>query len=260
MAEKEQYYLIKESTLTGIADAIREKTGDSELIALTDMAQEIEDIPQGDADPEKGVVFSEYDGDGYPHSAKIIGFKSTPAYYLQPYTNNYGAHTFLDKIENIIIADGVTTIGAYLAQSNTNLKKIYLSNTVSTVGQQAFRNTYGLIELSIGTTNLTWDCYYNGSMMGSENGISFIFRNPINSIMVQSPNSHGGFGSTKAILYDFSNNGDVITSISAANIGYKDGCIIRVPVAKLSEWQSATNWCDLPTDPNESGYVVWEGV
>lgn len=40
-------YLIEEATLTGIADAIREKQGLSDLITVKNMAQAIIDLPTG---------------------------------------------------------------------------------------------------------------------------------------------------------------------------------------------------------------------
>ena len=40
-------YLIEEATLTGIADAVREKKGTSDLIQVSNLAQAIIDLPTG---------------------------------------------------------------------------------------------------------------------------------------------------------------------------------------------------------------------
>lgn len=61
------------------------------------------------------------------------------------------------------------------------------------------------------------------------------------------------FLNSTAMLIDFSKCTEVVVLTSTLGIGIKSGCVIRVPQALLTEWQAATNWCDL-TD------VVWEGV
>lgn len=48
-------YRIQDTTLTGIADAIRSKTGSSEPIVVSEMADEIESIPTGGGERNKTV-------------------------------------------------------------------------------------------------------------------------------------------------------------------------------------------------------------
>lgn len=48
-------YRIQDTTLTGIADAIRSKTGSSEPIVVSEMANEIESIPTGGRERNKTV-------------------------------------------------------------------------------------------------------------------------------------------------------------------------------------------------------------
>lgn len=49
-------YLIQGETLTGIADAIREKTGGTDPVAVSDMAAQIEGIQSGGGDSAAGVI------------------------------------------------------------------------------------------------------------------------------------------------------------------------------------------------------------
>lgn len=54
---------IEESTMSAIGDAIREKTGKSDLIIPSDMPNEIKNIPSGGGE-SSGIKYGEFVGDG----------------------------------------------------------------------------------------------------------------------------------------------------------------------------------------------------
>lgn len=278
MAEKEQYYLIKESTLTGIADAIREKTGDSGKIALTDMAQEIEDIPQGDVEgtititenntynvakfqyadvqvpqgvpiPEKGYIFTAYDSDGYPTKAKFVGnWTEVPINFTA--SDNSDAVKFFWQITDIELVPTITSVGYAAFRWYQSLLSITLPAATGTVGGYAFRgcNLQSIIFLG-NITDLGTGAFFGAGSTAH----SFIVGGSVAKNAWKNPFYWNTASLSTIELYDFSHCADVFTLQNAYHLPHAIGCVIRVPAAKLTDWQNATNWNAL-TD------VVWEGV
>ena len=70
-------------------------------------------VPQS-GNVTKGLVFSEYDTDGYPHKAEFVGMTSIPnAYCWYLFSNSYtlAGGEFAKKIASVAIPNGVTSIG-----------------------------------------------------------------------------------------------------------------------------------------------------
>lgn len=80
-------YIIQDSTLTGIADAIRAKTGSTEAIGVADMASQIEGIQAGGGDAPD-AFFAVYVPEVYPR-IEFIPFKNgmTWAEFTDSYLN-----------------------------------------------------------------------------------------------------------------------------------------------------------------------------
>ncbi len=96
-------------TLPSIADAIRTKTGSTDLLLPSQMAGEIAAIPTGGGLPTKGLVFGDYDADGYPTSARIIGpWDRIPHSYAY---SLFGTGNFSKNITSIAVPEGVAAIG-----------------------------------------------------------------------------------------------------------------------------------------------------
>ena len=53
------------------------------------------------------------------------------------------------QIENIVVAEGVTSIGDYAFATFENTKNVSLPNTLKTIGNRSFRNTDSLLELEL---------------------------------------------------------------------------------------------------------------
>lgn len=105
----EKYFINKE-TLTGIADAVRQHSDSSELIAVKDLAQKVNDLPV----IKNGITWDEFNDEGwvtkatlYSNSTKIpddtfAGTQDTSGYY-GPYS----------RMEELTLPPQITQIGAY---------------------------------------------------------------------------------------------------------------------------------------------------
>ena len=186
---------VKKSTLDGIAEAIQSKTGESGGMLPSEMKGKIEALP---SQPAKGLVFSEYDSDGYPHKAEFVGsWTEIPInYYRSIALNNLNCFY---KIHEITIPEGVTKLNVCCFSGSCQLTKIYFPSTLTTID--------------------------NGAL-GVLNGL---------------------------VLYDFSHATSVPSLYNVNSLGHANGCVIKVPSALLTDWQSATNWSALTN-------VTWQGV
>lgn len=125
-------YSIYESTLTEIADALREKTGKTELISVTDMAGEIRGIQGGGGGVEEMAALIE----GSP-----LDISNNLVYDVAPYV--------FCSAKGITSVDlpNCSTIGTSAFQNCTNLKNISFPACTST-GNNVFQNCYKLTSAS----------------------------------------------------------------------------------------------------------------
>lgn len=104
-------YLIQDSTLEDIADAIRTKTGGSALIAPEDMATEIDGL----ATVTDGIVVTSRDTNGYPLTAEMYCATGVaPPYQFYP---GYGASSwnyeragYWKNLQTLTIMDKINTL------------------------------------------------------------------------------------------------------------------------------------------------------
>lgn len=130
--------------LTDVADSIREKTGKSDPIACEDFDTEIESISGGGDTPAVGTVFSDWDSNGYPHTAQYGGRNTLGSYYFATQSN--GSLGITSKLENVILSDEVTQINNYAFSYCTSLVGVVAKN-VSSIGQGAFCYNNKLVSL-----------------------------------------------------------------------------------------------------------------
>lgn len=87
--------------------------------------------------PEKGVIFSDYDSNGYPTKVTLAGYKLVPHYILQN-TSSQSSFAALDNIQEIVVTGEPTEVGHRAFEYNTNLKKIVLPDTIKSFGANVF--------------------------------------------------------------------------------------------------------------------------
>lgn len=127
--------------VTGVADAIREKKGTTELINPQDFENEIRTIQTG-SDPSSGKSLA----------AQIIDRSVTDvtAGDLKGATK-IGGYAFdnCSSLTNITIPDGVTSIGTYAFYGCRSLTSITIPDSVTSIGEYVFNNCNSLTSITI---------------------------------------------------------------------------------------------------------------
>ena len=200
-------YVIDDTTLTGIADAIRNKTSGTEPIAVLDMARQIKDIKSGGADEEwigdgntrlwvhltderkaplvgvgiKGTVIVDW-GDGTEPNVLTGTSTSTGRY-----TPNHEYAKAGDYVITLIVNGEMRILGgssstapilaAYSADYVNNilykyaLQKIEIGNGVTSIGPRAFYGCHNLTSVTIpeGVTTIDEYTFYRCYNLASIN-------------------------------------------------------------------------------------------
>lgn len=91
--------------------------------------------------PAKGLVFEDYDSDGYPHSARFVGtWTDIPATYCAWFGFD---GSFAKKVTHIIIPDGVKRILNSAFYGIPGLKTVEFPASLEGIGQNAFASYSG---------------------------------------------------------------------------------------------------------------------
>lgn len=116
-------YKISDTTLIGIADAIRRKTGSSDLMYVSDMASNIDAIPGSDLGYQRGLI---------ENTLTILSHPSVS--YIPKY--RFSGNTTLVSAS----LPGLETVDTSAFISCVNLRSFY-APSLSFVSDEAFRNT-----------------------------------------------------------------------------------------------------------------------
>jgi hypothetical protein len=137
-------------------------------------------------------------------------------------------------LKSVRIGNGVTTIGNYAFYYCHSLASVTIPNSVTTISTNAFERCYSLTSVTIpnGVTTIGNNAFYYCYGLTSvtiPNGVTTIGNNAFN-------NCYG-----MAHYYVYSTTPPTLGGTSVFNTIPAD-CVIHVPAASLSEYQSATNW------------------
>lgn len=261
-------YLIQDTTLTGIADAIRAKTGGSAPIQTTDMAAQIEAIPTGggadpwdEEPPEDGktrlYIKTMDDNMEIPVSVWIVsgtvtidwGDGSAPGSLTEA---TYGGelHTYASAGKYIItisVSDGggytlgvedhgQPLVGAATSdRANRALKRLYVGDGCQGNYNYALWNSYCLEKLVLhpaqGTSIPSETCAYCYGLLEADIGDSVTSIGSMAFFWCSSLSALHMRTATPPTLGD-----------EDALDGIPEDCIIYVPAGSLAAYQGATNW------------------
>ena len=206
--------------------------------------------------PSKGVIFTDWDGNGFPHTMSFKNMSVIPRQYLQ--ADGYNHWGVSAQVENIIFESPVQSF-EYASIQGTKVKILTIprlpDNGYVFIGESAFSNSYS-IETIIFDAKVRFD---TAPFLRAQNVTTVIAKqSPFAWSNIFNPNNDAG--GRKISLYDFSECESIFALNNATYLPHVNGCVIRIPSA-LSDttlgvgngWESATNWCDLTG-------VVWEVV
>lgn len=234
-------YLIQESTLTELADAIRDKTGIVGDLTVNQMINEIDSISSGSG-PGK---FSELLNNEITVLTRtdLSGVKSLRDYAFAYTTNLKTAYLpdniiaipnncfYYSSIEEVQFPTTLTSISNY-AFYNTKIKNVDLPNSLTSIGDYAFARTY-LETITIPKLVTTIE----SRVLDNVNTLKKII---INGDIVDI-NSYA-ISSTKLEEIYFNNNTAIPTLKSTSFSSLPTTCKIFVPVDLYDDWIAASNW------------------
>ena len=197
------------------------------------------------SDPAKGFVLDQWDADGYATRARFIG----------EWTAIQGSLIGGDNhVEEVVIPDTVTQFEVPLVNGAKTLKKITIGSGINRISGTFIARTATLTELIL-RGNMTGIFNYAFNVPNLK---KLIFEGDMKNCTIGAGFWNGTSPSLE--LLDISNSSGVVKLQNVSVFKHADGCVIKVKQEYLTSQQEDTNWCDLPTDSSETGYVVWQGV
>jgi hypothetical protein len=167
------------------------------------------------------------------------------------------AFNYCYSLASVTIPQSVTTIGSSAFDYCYALASVTIPNSVTTIGSYAFRYCYSLASVTIpnGVTtigNNAFNCCYGLASVTIPNSVTTIggyaFRYCYSLASVTIPNSVTTMGNYAfsncygmAHYYVYRTTPPLIPDEDVF-AGIRSDCVIHVPAASLSEYQSATNW------------------
>ena len=205
-------YIIQDTTLSGIADAIRAKNGTADKIKVSDMAATIEAIKAGGDDKAVAIIDRS----------------------ITEYSN-----------------DSVETIGSYAFYGCSNLATLDLPAATS-IGTYAFNNCSSLTTVSLpAATSISGYVFYNCLSLtavvlpaaASIGNNAFQYCEKLTTVDLPMATSIGAYvcplcPALKALII---RTGQVC-SLGAGLGNGTDSCYIYVPRALINDYKAATNW------------------
>lgn len=156
-------YLVEDTDLNSIADAIREKTGGTEpLVFPGEFNEAISGISGGATEP---YIEEIYDASGNLIEAKLYGHSKIRDYAFQNCT----------KLALTSLPSGLTSIGSSAFQNCTGLTSITFTGTPTSIASNAFSSCTNLTTINVpwaegavanapwGATNATINYNYTGA-------------------------------------------------------------------------------------------------
>lgn len=151
--------LVEETSLQNIANSIREKTGTEDTYKPSEMATAISGI-EAKVVPEKGIVINEWNENAFPTSLTVVGMTNVPNYYLS--TAAQSSTHFLDVVTEIILPEGIQTLGNNCLNGYDKLLQMELPESLTSIGKYVFSGNREMVISHIpdGVTTIDESAFY----------------------------------------------------------------------------------------------------
>lgn len=222
---------IEESNLTAIGEAIRSKTGKSELLSPASMASEIESITTGGgaAEPTIGYVVESWDTQGRPTSVRTVGLTTLPDRYFC-YNNTGAEHC------TYTLNEGITTLGQYsFNQLASDSATINLPSTLTTLGTRCFNTMKCITEhlvIPAGVTEIPSNTFQSSA------GLQKVTL--LGDIKTINTYAFASCSQLKALVMPNITGFVTLVNINAFNS--TNNLSIYIPDEWVTKFQGATNW------------------
>ena len=230
-------YVIEDTTLTNMADAIREKTGGTEPITPSNFATEIAGIQSGgDTTIEDGLVegtLTEYSNDRVTNVGEYAFYHTTISKIDLPNVTSVKKMAFQSSFVQSLNLPKATSIGETSCGWCSSLQQINIPNVIS-IDKTAFRQT-SLPSITLPkVTNVANDAFYENENLKSVDFYSkvtiathaFVFCSVLETVILRSET-----------MCTLSGIGVFSSTPIESGTGY-----IYVPDNLVDSYKSATNW------------------
>ena len=138
--------------LTDVAEAIRTKKGTTDTIVASEFDTEIANLPSGGSEPEKGIIITEWNSDGYPTAVKIKDITEIPAYAFGQTATGKG---IFEKLITVELPEDITKIGEGAFSYLMNLVITEIPSTITSLPSSCFWHCESIQSLTF-LGNITW--------------------------------------------------------------------------------------------------------
>ena len=131
--------------LTDVCTAVREVSGETNKIKASELDIKIASL-SGGSEPDKGIIITEWNSDGYPTVVKLKNITDIPAYAFYNYNSYSGIFT---KLISINLPEGIPEIKNNTFYNCADLTITEIPSSVTKLGNGAFNTCTSLTSMTI---------------------------------------------------------------------------------------------------------------
>lgn len=202
--------------IKAIADAIRTKTGMTDVMTLDEMPAKISGMPSGAKEP---YVEESYDEDGNLITAKLVGHTIVR-------NDAYASSSNLASIE---LPSSITSIGARAFRNCSNMILTELPSSLITVGSSAFVHCYKLSLTELPSNLITID---TGAFQVCTGLTSIVFPSSLTTIGAYAFNNCSNLESVRFLGTPTSideNTFNGCTNLTSIKVPWSEGAMANAP-------------------------------
>lgn len=212
--------------LTDVADAIREKKGTTEKINPQNFSEEIRGIESGG---DGGV-----NADFILIDDTVFGFNNIQEIVIHEGVTSIGyrALRYNESVARLSLPSTLTAISDYSFNGMTNLTSLTIPASVTSIGTHAFAlSVLTTLVIPQGVTRPGYGCCTNCNRLKT-----------VTLLQTKGSVASNSYSGCTSLQYVSFPNAEVMITLEAADAFSNTTCSIIVPDALYDEWIAATNW------------------